>query len=195
MKRVTTVLGLGLMFLAGCALYRPVRGSSLEVLTRSGSSLLTELSPQDAARTLVEQFGKRGFQIADRRERTAGEVILTFKGSRTKVDVRDGSGTGLVNEIGSVFFAQISTAGGTTRAFLFGKPALDGRMNCNEAELGASLTRDPCDPVEVEIGSPASWRMTGQEEAEVIQSIALELEVAGVARRPPGQHRVASQRP
>ncbi|HYV49801.1 MAG TPA: hypothetical protein VFA20_33325 [Myxococcaceae bacterium] len=185
MTRTIAGVMLGLC-LTGCT---TLRISSRDHLTESGSSLMTSLSPDEASRGLVEQFGKRGYPLLDRRQVSGAETVLKFKGSRATIThVSRGSGGTAV--VGSVFYARIATGSGQSRIALLGKPTLNGDEVCSDWDADRSLTVDPCESRIFSV-DPSRNEMTGREEAEVIQGVTVELEVNGTAMRPPGPYLVS----
>jgi hypothetical protein len=177
----------GVVFLSSC-LIQPIKGSSRALLTESGSMLVTELPRDEVAKALVAQLGKRGFTISDRREVGAGDVILKFKGWRATIHDKDGP----TRDVGSVFYALLSAGNGQTRVHLFGKPTFDGLEMCSDEDDMAPMVIEKCFPVMYPFDWKGLSRTTGREEAEVIESVALELEVLGVGKRPAGEHAVAA---
>src|SRR6185295_3866807 len=107
------------------------------------------------------------------------------------VTVVTGSGgyvSGSSNAVGSVFYAHLAPADGQTRIHLLGKPTGDGNETCSDLDADPFLVPDKCSEMVTGVLWPGRVQMTGREEAEVIQGIDIELELAGTAKRPPGKY-------
>lgn len=163
----------GLVALAtGCA---EVRASSRLQLSEQNSKVVIAGPQEDAARHLVDMFGKRGQMLTDRQKR-GDATLYTFKGPRASVTTVSGGAfvTSSTNTVGSVYFALMKPQDGNTLVELFGKPTMDGKPVCSD--------EDPkwvprCDAVITGLAWSGLEQMTGLDEAELIRSILLELDL------------------
>jgi hypothetical protein len=179
------LVAVSLLCASSCAVVR-VNASSRTVLSASGSTLVSSLTPREMGKALVDQFAKRGFTLLDRRGASDDDITLKFTGTRTITDQNTNRRRSTV--IGSVFYARIVTSGGQSQAYLVGKPMRDGRELCGAEEANSAVVMDACQPFDTFAGLESSLHVTGREEAETIQGIAVELELVGTAQRPPGPH-------
>jgi len=179
MKKLNLVLFAFAVLTTGC--FSEIRASSREQPLGARSKMTLDASPEDGCKLLVESFTKRGFQLVDRSTPSSGGVQCIFKGGRTDYTTVSGNryGTyGSTNKIGSIFYARLKpVAEGKTRLSLFGKPTLDGNPVCSDFDQSYGVTCHA--PVSAGIAWPGRNQMTGNEEAETIRSVILELVMAG----------------
>lgn len=170
---------MGLVALAtGCA---EIRASSRLNLSEKDSKVVIVGPEEDTVRRLTDMFSKRGQMLTDRKARKDG-TLYTFKGPRSSVTTVSGGQyvTSATNVVGSIYYALLKTQDGNTLVELFGKPTMDGKPVCSD-EDPTWVPR--CESVITGIAWSGRDQMTGQDEAEAIRSIMLELEL-GTANAP-----------
>ncbi len=152
---------------SGC--FQQIRASSRNLIRVS-------IAPDETEKRVTELFDKRGFHIVDRK----GD-LLVFKGIRTSATttqslsgmrIWSGSTWSDSEAIGSVFYALLMPSDEGTKVLLYGKPTVSGGEACSPQDQELGLV---CEELERPINWAGTRSVTGQDEAEVIQGITLEL--------------------
>lgn len=173
MNRHALVVALAAITASSC--FQQIRASSRNLVHVSNA-------PDETEKKVTELFDKRGFHLVERR----GD-LLVFKGVRTSATTTQSLGdtplwpvstTWSESEaIGSIFYAKLMPSDEGTKVLLYGKPTVSGSEACSpqDQELGIVCQ---------ELERPYNWAgprsVTGKDEAEVIQGIALELGATAV---------------
>lgn len=169
----------------GC--FTEIRSNSYAELPAQESTVVIPLEQRDSEKVLTDLFSKRGFQLVDERPAANGATVCIFKGTRDAVTVVSGGRYGVSgssNSLGSVFYTFLFPNGAKTQVQFFGKPTVDGKIPCSDADATLAL---PCDGIVTGAMWPGLDRAEGREEAEAIRGIELELKhaVQGVEQAAP----------
>ena len=180
MNRRTLVKPLSIVLivsgLIGCV---SIEASSRDVLSEQESKMRMQIPRKDLQRKLVSLFKERGMAIVDKKKVSEQETILVFKGLRTTVVTTmsgDGSNPGNVSSsnIGSIFYVRIIENKGSNSEIQFlGKPTGHGKVLCSTNDW----SEYQCDGYTQNPMWDGLKYMTGKEEAELIRSIVLQLEI------------------
>jgi len=173
--------GLGLVvclaLAPSCVSSRAVRVSTLQVIPRTDSSLQLAAPLPDVVAVLMRSMAERGFPVVQEVAGDSGKYYI-FKGARTNVTTVRGTSTviaGSTVQVGSWYAARVSSAGGGTLVFLFGKPTLNGTEVCSDADAELKDAQYWCQDSTVRDDWPGSSVITGREESEVVRGVLIAL--------------------
>jgi hypothetical protein len=170
-----------LLLAGGCG---AIRASSRDHLPPAASRVVLPGPADGVVPRVIAAFARRGFAVVDRRVDRA-VTVLKFKGARATVTVVTTGAYGMVSgsssSLGSVFYARLLPSPAGTEIDLIGKPTVDGKEVCSDADAGL----DRCSEVVTGLLWPGRRQATGKEEAEQIRGVLVELDLEAPGRAPP----------
>ncbi len=169
--------------IAGCAPAVAVRASSVPYLGVPGSTLHLPMARDQVLAEVTALMDKRGFHLvlSYPAKDGSGDVVYKYEGPRgvAVVGAGDEVSTAIGSyQLGSVFFASMHvTADTSTDLLLIGKPVAPNTTTevCSDDDSLLKRYEYWCLDSTLRNGGPLWAQLSGQEEAEVVRGVLLEL--------------------